>query len=239
MLVRKGDGVHETSGRPEGGRHDGWSPAAAGRRHDEFGALRRLARHAAADLGLSWPSRARLAEVVGDVPPGVCQALVEAVRDGVVRVAGARFSADIGRSASSWYPLFVRSIGGHPRLSLRRAMQVVEYARLTRALLPLGWQVEVVGAPFDLVATRRGITWGIRLIEDESQIEALVLDVQRHGLAIDDEQPASTDSPLQLARSLHAGSFTHFSVLAPGVRWDHSLRHGDGCVVLRLDVAPC
>lgn len=201
--------------------------------------MRRLARAAAADLGLTWPSSADVTETIGDLPVGLRDGVLAAQVDGIVRIDGARFSVDVERGSSRWYPLFRRSFDGRPWLCRRRALQLVEYARLVRSARPFGWKVSLAAGPLDITATHGDdVRWGARVVEHEAPIERLLREVQRCGLAIGDDVSA-TDAPLRTAHLLHAGRFTHFSVLGVGVRHDHSVRHGDHCFVLRRDIAPC
>ena len=117
-------------------------------------------------------------------------------------------------------------------------MQVVEFARMERALRA-GWRIDAAAGPFDIVATCRDIRWAVTVLEDGASVDVLAREVQRHGVAIDVDRSTPIDSALQIARSLHVGRFSHFSVVAPGTRRDHSLHHGFDCIVLDVDVVPC
>jgi len=98
--------------------------------------------------------------------------------------------------------------------------------------------VDAVSGPFDVVAAGDRTRWSVIVVEDAERVDGLLRDIQRHGVAIDDEALA-TSGPLYLARTLHLGRFTHFSRVAPGLRRDHAVRHGQDCIVLEPDVTPC
>lgn len=236
--MHEADG-RQTAGDPRGGR------AAIGRRTvDELPAyvlhdLRRLVRSAALELGTAWPDSQRVGGAIEGVPAGVCIGLIEAVRAGAARVDGSRFSVDPPTGPSRWFPLFVRTLRGGPRLSLRRALQIHEYHRVASIARQRDWRVDAVTGAFDVVAVGEDRRWCIAVVDRPSRVGALVREVTRQGLAIDLDGPASTSGPLHLARSLHLGGATHFSVVAPGHRRDHSVHHGDRCVVLTADIAPC
>ncbi len=187
------------------------------------------------DISAEW-----MQAVAARLPPGLRVSVAESVECGTVRVVdGHRFTLSGLRPGKGPYAFFSRSDRREPAPNWEYFVQVAEYRRVARAVIPQGLQVMFEHGLMDVaVSDDNRVLWCIEVKEKASDLDLLLSGIRNVGVKVDVMGPDRHNDPLRKSKYLIRHRPPYFSLVAIGLRFDFSVHYTADGFKLTDDLIP-
>lgn len=187
------------------------------------------------DLPSTW-----MPAVLSRLPPGLRQALADAIEGEIIRVvSGHRFTLSGLAPGKGPYAFFSRSSKRVPAPNWEYFVQAAEYGRIVRAVGRSDLRVSFEDDLMDIsVSAGDRVLWCIEVKEKGRDLDPLLSGLRRVGVKADLTSPDRHNDPLRKSKYLLRHQPPYFSLVAVGRRLDFSVIYRAHGFDLTEDLVP-